>query len=105
METQLVLQIVSTVSTTVIAIAGVFAAYYWGYMPRKRKLKEKALLKELHECYRNIDALLSIEQDYMSIEDIGKKTTRQGRDTTKLIEPTRMQRRMRQLEEQIQELQ
>lgn len=103
MEATLVLQIVKTVSTVIIAISGVLVAYYWGYLPKRKRQDEEALLRELLDCYRNIETLLIIEKEYMEIEEIGKKTTRNGLYTSKIIEPTRMARRVLELEEQLQQ--
>lgn len=37
METTELIQLLTAISTTVIAVCGIFAAYYWGYAPRKKQ--------------------------------------------------------------------
>ena len=43
METTELIQLMTAISTTVIAVCGIFAAYYWGYVPRKKQEKIEQL--------------------------------------------------------------
>ena len=97
METTSLLQLVTAISTTSIAISGVFCAYFWGYIPQKDKTNKQLLQKELLECYENIAGLLEIESDYMQEENIGKKKTRENVFLTKKVQPKHVQTRIEEL--------
>jgi len=97
MDVQTIIQLISAVSTAIIAIGGIYVAYYYGYRPKKKQEQIDRLQKELLECYQNINSLLVIESDYLTEESIGKQTTRKGLYTTKIIEPKNVQRRIEEL--------
>ena len=94
-------QILIAVSTTLIAIAGVLAAYFYGYVPKINKQKLVRLQKELLDCYKNIQSLLEIEAEYMEEEGIGKQTTRRGKNLSSNIQPKKVQTRIEQLENEL----
>lgn len=73
METSTIIQLITAISTAVIAIGSIFAAYFWGYVPRRRQEKIVQLQKELLECYQNIDVFLEIEQEYIKGNGLSKK--------------------------------
>ena len=94
METIVLIQLITAISTAVIAICGMFAAYYWGYVPRKRKEKIDQLQKELFDCYCDISNLLEIEQDYIEEEGISKRRTRKERQLTDRSKPSNVNKRL-----------
>lgn len=99
METTELIQLVTAVSTTLIALCGVFAAIYWGYIPRKRQEKINQLQKELLDCYYDIYNLLEIEKDYMEEGDLSKKKIRENHSLTRRSEPKNVQNRIEQLKQ------
>ena len=99
METTEWIQLITAISTALIALSGVFAAFYWGYLPQKRQAKIDCLQKELLECYQNIAGLLEIEAEYMEEESIGKKKARANVTLTKKVQPKHVQTRIIELSE------
>jgi hypothetical protein len=99
METTELIQLVTAISTALIAVCGVFSAIYWGYIPRKRQEKIEQLQKELFDCYSDIYNLLEIEKDYMAEENLSKKKTRENRSLTRRSEPKNVQNRIEQLKQ------
>ena len=101
METTVLIQLITAISTSLIALCGVFAAIYWGYIPRKRKVKMDSLQMELLECYQNIAGLLEIEAEYMEEESIGKKKARANVTLSKKVQPKHVETRIRELSEEL----
>ena len=99
METTELIQLVTAISTALIAVCGVFSAIYWGYIPRKRQETIEQLQKELFDCYSDIYNLLEIEKDYMAEENLSKKKTRENRSLTRRSEPKNVQNRIEQLKQ------
>lgn len=97
METTELIQLITAISTAVIAVCGIFAAYYWGYVPRKKQEKIEQLQKELFDCYCDIYNLLQIEKDYMEIEGISKIKVRNNRRLTSRSEPKNVEKRLEDL--------
>ena len=101
MGTTELIQLITAISTALIAMCGVFAAIYWGYIPRKRQAKIDQLQKELHDCYCDIYNLLEIEKDYMADEDLSKKKVRENRRLSNRSKPSNVERRIAELEKLI----
>lgn len=97
MEITELIQLITAISTAVIAVCGIFAAYYWGYVPRKKQEKIEQLQKELFDCYCDIYNLLQIEKDYMEIEGISKIKVRNNRRLTSRSEPKNVEKRLEDL--------
>jgi len=97
METTELIQLLTAISTTVIAVCGIFAAYYWGYAPRKKQEKIDQLQKELFDCYCDIYNLLQIEKEYMEEEGISKRKVREDRRLTSRSEPKNVEKRIEDL--------
>lgn len=97
MEMTELIQLITAISTAVIAVCGIFAAYYWGYVPRKKQEKIEQLQKELFDCYCDIYNLLQIEKDYMEIEGISKIKVRNNRRLTSRSEPKNVEKRLEDL--------
>ena len=97
MEIAELIQLVTAISTMVIAVCGIFAAYYWGYVPRKKQQKIDQLQKELFDCYCDIYNLLQIEQDYMEEEGMTKQKVRAERRLTPRSQPNNVERRIEDL--------
>ena len=97
METTELIQLMTTISTTVIAVCGIFAAYYWGYVPRKKQEKIDQLQKELFDCYCDIYNLLQIEKEYMEEEGISKRKVREDRRLTSRSKPKNVEKRIEDL--------
>ena len=97
METTEMIQLITAISTAIIAVCGIFAAYYWGYVPRKKQEKIEQLQKELFDCYCDIYNLLQIEKDYMEIEGISKIKVRNNRRLTSRSEPKNVEKRLEDL--------
>lgn len=97
METSVLIQLISAISTAVIAVCGIVVAYYWGYLPRKRLEKINQLQKELFDCYCDISNLLEIEKDYIEEEGISKQKVRKNRSLSPRCEPSRLEKRIEEL--------
>ena len=97
METLVLIQLVTAISTALIAICGIIAAYYWGYVPRKRQEKINQLHKELLDCYCDIYYLLQIEKDYIEEDKLSKKTTREDRHLSDRSKPSNVDKRIEEL--------
>ncbi|MCQ2339973.1 MAG: hypothetical protein MJZ79_04225 [Paludibacteraceae bacterium] len=98
MEVQTLLQLITAISTMIIAIAGVLMAFFFAYIPRKKTQTIDSLRKELLDCYQNIASLLIIEQDYMDEESIGKQSTRKGLYFSNKVQPKHVEKRIEQLQ-------
>ena len=94
METTELIQLITAFSTTIIALCGVFAAIYWGYIPRKRQQKIEQLQKELLDCYCDIYNLLQIEKDYIENEGLSKRKVREDRRLSDRSKPSNVDRRI-----------
>ena len=101
METTELIQLITAISTTMIAVCGVFAAIYWGYIPRKRQEKIEQLQKELLDCYYDIYNLLQIEKDYIEDENLSKKKVRENRRLSDRSKPSNVDRRIEELKQSI----
>lgn len=97
METTEWIQLFTAISTAVIAVCGILAAYFWGYVPRKKQEKIEKLQKELFDCYCDIYNLLQIETDYMEEEGISKRKVRENRRLTSRSEPKNVEKRIEDL--------
>ena len=97
METTELIQLITAISTSLIAFCGVFAAIFWGYIPRKRQAKIEQLQKELLDCYCDIYNLLQIEKDYMEDEGLSKKKVREERRLSERSQPGNVDRRIGEL--------
>jgi hypothetical protein len=97
METAVLIQLVTAISTSLIALCGVFSAIYWGYIPRKQKAKVEKLQKELLDCYCDIYNLLQIEKDYMDEEGLTKQKVREYRRLSDRSQPGNVDKRIEEL--------
>ena len=97
METTELIQLITAISTALIALCGVFAAIYWGYIPRKRQAKIDQLQKELLDCYCDIYNLLQIEKDYIEDEGLSKQKVRKDRRLSDCSKPSNVDRRIAEL--------
>lgn len=97
METNEIIQLVTAISTALIAVSGVFAAIFWGYIPRQKEKVIKQLQKELFDCYCDIYNLLEIEKAYMADEMLSKKAVRKDRKLTSRSEPAKVNSRLNEL--------
>ncbi len=97
MEITELIQLITAISTTLIAVCGIFAAYYWRYLPRKRQEKIDQLQNELFDCYCDIYNLLEIEKDYMEEEKISKKKVRKNYTLSRRSEPKNVDTRIDEL--------
>lgn len=102
METSTIIQLITAISTAVIAIGSIFVAYFWGYVPRRRQEKIVQLQKELLECYQNIDVFLEIEQEYIKGNGLSKKSVRNGKNLTRKTQPKFVANRINELTKLIQ---
>ena len=98
MEQAVFIQLITAISTSLIALCGVFAAIFWGYIPRKKQEKINQLQKELYDCYCDIYNLLEIEKNYMEDAELSKIKTRENRRLSNRAKPSNVERRISELE-------
>lgn len=104
----LILAIFTALTSLCAAVASVIGA------TQKKKLENLSLdfdstkqkfqvsQKELYNVYRNLNEFLEIEKDLSAELDVNKRTTRKGRLTDRYAQPKHVQKRIIELEKELQ---
>lgn len=103
----LILTIFTAVSSLTAAIASVVGSLRNKKIEElqiqldKEKSKKLSAKNELYRVYLNVSELLQIEDELAAELDVNKRTTRKGHSTDEYIQPKRVQKRIRELEQEL----
>lgn len=94
--------IASIIVALLLSIGGIVISFMFGYIPRKRKDEIVRTKKELLQLYQDVLQLLDEEKMLLEEADVSKLKARRDRVISSRCEPTRVKKRIKELELQMQ---
>ena len=85
----------------ILGTCSVVASIIFGYVPRKRQREIIQAKKELLQLYKDVSKLLEVEHLLLDEADSSKIEARRGQDISYRCEPTRVRKRINELEIQL----
>lgn len=85
----------------ILGTCSIVASIIFGYVPRKRQREITQTKSELLQLYKDVSKLLEVEHQLLNEADMSKIEARRGQDISYRCEPTRVRKRINQLEMQL----
>lgn len=85
----------------ILGTCSIVTSIIFGYVPRKRQREIIQTKMELLQLYKDVTKLLEVEHQLLDEADISKVEARRGQDISYRCEPTRVRKRINELNTQL----
>lgn len=85
----------------ILGTCSIVTSIIFGYVPRKRQREIIQTKMELLQLYKDVSKLLEVEHQLLDEADISKVEARRGQDISCRCEPTRVRKRINELNTQL----